>query len=261
MLSSVEKSKVEAVVNESLNRAERVWGDHGGLLDSVVAMEGYKSIAMDSKTESAQSTIPGHEFVSLENPKVENFIALMIDIRDSSKHLTQAISARTARASQFKRVYYETSALLPAIAKTIGFKNGKVTEYLGDGALALFRIADFEDYRKAIYAAHSAAKNCITDTLHIVNAELEQRYSLPPLVVGVGMAMSPALVALVGVRGEMQARALGECVYRAAKLCGGNNEIVVDKKLKTRWPKGKTPSIRFSPKNMKDIEGFLISAR
>lgn len=261
MLSSVEKSKVQAVVSESLDRAERVWGDHGGLLDSVVAMEGYKSIAMDSKNESAQSTIPGHEFVSLENPKVENFIALMLDIRDSSKHLTQAISAKTARASQFKRVYYETSALLPAVAKTIGFKNGKVTEYLGDGALALFRIADFEDYRKAIYAAHNAAKNCITDTLHIVNSELEKRYSLPHLIVGVGMAMSPALVALVGVRGEMQARALGECVYRAAKLCGGNNEIVVDKKLRARWPKGKVPSIRFSPKNMKGVEGFLISAR
>lgn len=261
MLNSVEKAEVEKIVIESLNRAERVWGDHGEMLDSVKGTASFEGFAMDSKSESAQSTIPGHEFVSLENPKVENFIALMLDIRESSKHLTQAISTRKAKVSQFKRVYYETSALLPAVAKTIGFKNGKVTEYLGDGALALFRIADFEDYRKAIYAAHNAAKNCITDTLHIVNAEIEKRYSLPPLIVGVGMAMSPALVTLIGVRGEMQARALGECVYRAAKLCGGHNEIIVDKKLRSRWPKGKVASISFSPRAMKEIDGFLISAR
>jgi len=261
MLERIEKAEVSKIVTESLDRAERVWGEHGELLDSVTAMESFKSYAADSKYESAQSTIPGHDFVSLNNPKVENFIALMVDIRGSSKHLTQAISMKKAKVSQFKRVYYETSALLPAVAKTIGFKSGKVTEYLGDGALALFRISDFEDYRKAVYAAHNAAKNCITDTLDIVNSELERRYSLPPLVIGVGMAMSPALVTLVGLKGEMQARALGECVYRAAKLSGGYNEIIVDKKLRGRWPKGKVGSIRFSPKSMKDIEGFLISPK
>lgn len=261
MLNANEKAEVQIVVSDSLDRAERVWGDHGAVLDSVSGTASFEGFAMESMNESAQSMIPGHRFVSLEKPKAEYFIALMLDIRDSSKHLAQAISSKIARVSQFQRVYYETSALLPAVAKTIGFKNGRVTEYLGDGALALFRVADYEDYREAVYAAHNAAKNCINDTLSIVNNQLKDRYSLPPLVVGVGMAMSPALVTLIGLSGERQARVLGECVYRATKLSGGENEIIVDKKMRYRWPKKKGGTVRFDEITMKGVDGFKVGAR
>jgi len=50
----------------------------------------------------------------------------------------RAVSSKTSKVSQLQRIFYETSALLPAMAKLIFFENGSVTEYLGDGVLGLF---------------------------------------------------------------------------------------------------------------------------
>lgn len=208
--------------------------------------------------ESAPSRIPGHEKVQDDETVIDEFIALVADMRDSSKHLNSAISEKTAKVSQLQRVYYETSALLPALALTIKFKNGNVTEYLGDGVLALFQV-DQADKSKAIYAAHGAAVNCIGQTRALVNAELDKRYSLPPLDLGVGLAMSKTIVTLVGLPGEKHPKAFGECVFRATKLSSGKNEIYVDAKVRGAWPTAKDGKLRFLERSKREVPGYLIS--
>lgn len=253
MLTVAQIEYIKELVGDSLDQAEGIWNKN-----SKVFRHAMEDMALGSTEEVVPSSIPGHEFVSSGKPKAEDFIAIMLDMRNSSEHLMQAISSKTAKVSQFQRVYYETTALLPAMAQTLKFGSGKVTEYLGDGLLALFRVADFPDLHSAIRAANVSTKNCVEQTLVVVNDALAARYSLPPLVIGVGMALSPALVLLVGLEGERQARVLGECVYRASKLSGGDNEIVVDDKMKEFWPRSRGGRLKFVPKKMKGVEGHKI---
>jgi class 3 adenylate cyclase len=254
MLSQKEITAIIACINDALNRAERHWRNGGHTLVKSAA-------AMDSAlvvNESAPSHIPGHIKVQEDETVIDEFIALVADMRDSSKHLNSAISEKTAKVSQLQRVYYETSALLPALAMTIKLKEGNVTEYLGDGVLALFQV-DPKDKSKAIYAAHAAAVNCIGETRELVNAALAERYSLPALDLGVGLAMSKTIVTLIGLPGEKHPKAFGECVFRATKLSSGKNEIYVDTFVRGSWPTSKEGKLRFVERSKGDVPGYLIS--
>ncbi len=126
-----------------------------------------EALARADVQKSMPSRIPGHEMVTPEG-KTDELICLVADMRKSSEHLMCAIGGN--RPSQLTRVHYETSALLPALERTIQFNEGSVTEYLGDGILALFRVTD--DEGESIKNAYRAAKNCIGDTRHIVNEAL-----------------------------------------------------------------------------------------
>lgn len=251
MLSGRQREEVGALVEDNLNRAEQLWRSVGREL-IVEAMDGVLK-----KAEVQPSKIPGHELVSDIEETVDEFIALMADMRGSSTRLVSAISEKKASVSQLQRVYFETSALLPALAKTIEYQGGRVTEYLGDGVLALFRVST-EEQDNTIYSAYWAATNCVSDTRQIVNDALNARYSLPPLKLGVGLAISKTIVTLVGLPGEKHAKVIGECVYRASKLSKGINEVYIDKYLKARWPKGKDGLLNFHPKNIREMEGFLV---
>jgi class 3 adenylate cyclase len=121
----------------------------------------------------------------------------------------------------------KTSALLPALECAIQYEGGSVTEYLGDGVLALFAVDD-DDNASTIYAAHRAAKNCLGDTRSIVNDALGERYVLPPLRFGIGMALGKVVVSLMGIEGDSHAKAFGKCVWDATNLADGENEIKVD---------------------------------
>ena len=101
-----------------------------------------------------------------------------------------------------QRVYYETSALLPALAFTISKNNGSVTEYLGDGVLAFFKV-DEENVTKSIYEAIDAAKECLDYCLETINTVLKNRYGLPKLEIGIGLAYGEALVTLVGIERDL----------------------------------------------------------
>lgn len=261
MLTQEQKIEISTLVKESLDRAEHIWYEVG---DKLVKFA--EAVTMDSreKFESVTSLIPGHSIVYEGKPKVETYIALVADLRDSSGHLLQAISSRTSRVSQLQRVYYETSALLPALAQTIKYNNGVVTEYLGDGVLSLFRVKDVEDEEtrsKTIYAAYDAASNCIGDTREIINQHLLSRYNLPALNLGVGLSMSEALVTLIGLKNERQAKVVGQCVYRATKLSSGVNEISVDEMMKKSWPKGKGGTIGFRSISRRSVDGYVIEKR
>lgn len=66
-----------------------------------------------------------------------------------------------------------------------------------------------------------------------------------PLKIGIGLALSKALVSLSGIEGSRHAKAYGECVFRATKLSGGNDIILIDSNLKTAWPSSKGGTLRF----------------
>jgi class 3 adenylate cyclase len=251
MYSNEKEALVVACINSALDKAEEHWRNGGQQLIR-------KSFVVNdsrARAESAPSSIPGHKVVQDEETVIDEFIALVADMRDSSKHLNCAINAKV---SQLQRIFYETSALLPALAMTIKFEEGSVTEYLGDGVLALFRV-DKTDKPKAIYAAYEAANNCVQQTRVLVNKALWDRYDLPSIDLGVGLAHSKAIVTLVGLPGEKHPKAFGECVFRATKLSTGKNEIYIDQFVKGLWPTTKGGLLRFILKSRNDVDGYLIS--
>jgi class 3 adenylate cyclase len=253
MLNKSQARRVHALVSDCLDKAEARWDRKGSdlALEEAVA----KSVEV---FDSMPSLIPGHPLVTSETEEVEDFVAVVIDLRGSSSHLLQRIDPKVSKVTELQRVYYETSSLLPALALTLSFEDGHVTEYLGDGVLAFFRIADFDAEADAIYAANRAAKSCLNETLSIVNEELKSRYGLPALVIGIGMALSPAMVNLIGLPSKQQARLLGKCVYYASKLSGGENEILIDSYMKGRWPKAQSGGFTFLQKKIKGVDGYKI---
>lgn len=254
MLTDTQKFLIKKSVNESLDLAEHHWKNGGHELSESYSAEAKVVInAMDS----APSKIPGHPIVKDNVTVIDEFIAYVADMRHSSEHLLCAISEKNADVSMLQRVYYETSALLPALALTVGFEGGNVTEYLGDGILALFKV-DTNSPEKAIYAAHRASKNSIGDARNIVNGIINDRYRLPELDLGVGLAMSKALVTLVGLEGDKHPKAIGSCVFKATKLSGGQNEVIIDEVLKTAWPTAEKGVLKFKDRNLKGTTGYLI---
>jgi len=255
MLTDKQKLILDKIVNASLDKAESTWESGGSELRAAMESATFKNF--EERAEVKPSLIPGHPLVGDNEVVIDEFIAFVADMRKSSEHLMCAISSKKAKCSGLQRVYYETSALLPALAKTINFKEGSVTEYLGDGVLALFKV-DPEDKSKAIYAAHNAGRNIINDTRMIINNVIHERYSLPPLDIGVGLSISKALVTLVGLDGEKHPKAFGACVFRASKLSGGVNEILADQYLEAAWPTAKGGRLKFLSRKIRGVDGFLV---
>lgn len=251
MLNEEQKSEIKAIVDDALDRVERVWSKHGSHFAANSAA------VIVEKREVVPSRIPAHPLVDGDRPKVDKFIALVADIRDSSNHLLCAIK-EPARVSMLQRVYYETSALLPALERTISYENGQVTEYLGDGILALFSVDD-DDKDGSIYKAFYAARHCLVDARNIVNNALRTRYHLPAIDMGIGLSLSDALVSLVGIDGARHPKVIGRCVWQASKLAGGRNEIYVDSVLDNMWPVSKEGKLNFTRKRVRGYDGFLVS--
>jgi len=254
MLTRDQKEEIRSIVIQSLNKAEKHWENGGYQLSREHAA--FNEAAL-SKAESELSKIPGHPKVQDTDTVIDEFIALVADMRGSSKHLMCAISEKKSKVTGLQRVYYETSALLPAIAQTIKYKGGNVTEYLGDGVLALFKVSS-DKKSDTIYSSYNAAKNIISDTREIVNQELYQRYSLPVINLGVGLSLSKTLVSLVGLEGEKHPKAFGECVFRATKLSIGTNVVITDEFLRRMWPSSDGGRLKFKEKSVNTVKGFLI---
>jgi len=246
--NGTQTKKLRDLVEKELNRAEKIWD---GVGDKML-VKAYT----DSMTESLLTAIPGHPEIDPNKPAVDVFIVLVVDMRQSSVHLNQAIGP-PAKVSMTERMFYETSALLPAAAESIRLHGGKVTEYLGDGVLALFRAS--EDRDQACYKACRSARLVVGDMRDIVNDALANRYILPPIDLGVGMAFSPAVVTAVGHPDERAPKAIGVCVYRASKLASGYNEIMVDDNLKAIWPKDKSGhGFKFGQRTVGKLQGNII---
>ncbi|PVY79688.1 hypothetical protein C7427_1256 [Pantoea ananatis] len=258
-MNSNEIAILESIINSSLDQAEDHWRNDGYKL----AMDVKKKRNFDSKEFSInESLMPGLPPIYEGKTVIGEFIAFVADMRDSTNHLLQEISIKKAAVTRLERVFYETSALLPALAKVINFSNGKTTEYLGDGVLAFF-LVNPENKAESMYQAKRAASDVIQILRPMINKILEKRYNLPEIDLGVGLAMSKAIVTLVGLPEERQVKAFGECVFRATKMSAGRNEICVDERLYAEWPSSKGGKLSFQYKEFgkgdKKFSGYLIS--
>ncbi|WP_090426973.1 adenylate/guanylate cyclase [Ectopseudomonas guguanensis] len=255
MFTSDQEARLRQIISSSLDRAELHWKNGGHLL---VARAAFDSAEMMSESlESERSHIPGHPIIREDETIIDDFIAFVADMRNSTNHLLTAISPKKADVSTLQRVFYETSALLPSLAYTVKLNEGNVTEYLGDGVLALFKV-DQDSPSSAIYSAHDSAKKAIGPMRDILNEILRKRYRLPEIDLGVGLAYSKAIVSLVGLPRERHPKVFGECVYRATKLSGGINEVCVDDKVRAIWPTSKNGLISFRTKIFKDVPGHIV---
>jgi class 3 adenylate cyclase len=256
MLTHDQEKLVSAAVERGLNRAEATWKSVGTKI--VAKADSVFDHAFESE-RAVPSSIPGHPWVSGDSPTVDEFVALVIDMRNSSEHLK---SRRTSAKVEygFQRVYYETSALLPAVSVTCAFNEGVVTEYLGDGALILFRV-DPEDKEETVRQAYRAAKHCVGQSRDIVNRHLQERFDLPEIHIGAGLAMSKALISLVGSEYDSQPKAIGECVWEATKLSGGTNTIHISEALRRGWPTSKGGQLQFVKATVKSFAGYRVASK
>ena len=251
-----QKNQVRNVVVNALETAEKFWKESGGDLekeerDKQLATESFNQdfIVMDS----IPSRIPNHELISEFKSINTELIALVADMRKSTNHAKSA----NGRMSPLKRIFLETSALLPAMETVINFEKGQVTEYLGDGVLGFFVYKTPED----VYKAHRAAKNIIIDMREILNDEIYSRYNLPKDInIGVGIAKSQAILYAAGLPHKKHPKAFGSCVYDATKLSSGNNIIGISKEVKAIWPTSSTGTLKFISYNFLDIfPGYKIN--
>lgn len=251
-LNATEIHDLTNVVNRALDRAEAVWN----VSEPELCKAALRSLA--ESTVPLPSKIPGHSVIYEGHTKVDDFIAMVVDIRGSTSHLLEMRSG--GRIDRLQRVYYETSALLPSCAMVINSNEGGVTEYLGDGLLGLFQVLNntSDGIDHSCYTAYHAATETLENVFIIVNPILWERFEIPKLTIGIGLARSKAIVELVGLPGNRVPKVIGECVYRASKLACGFNEIIIDENLKTSWPKRDGGKIRFLPRRCNDIEGYLL---
>jgi len=231
--------KLEVEINKALDEAEIIWKQVEPELSFGTAFESFMA------KDKMPTKIPGYPFIEEGKPKVSEFIALVLDVRDSTTHLIQAISHKIAKASQLERVLYEMTAINTAGAIYVDNYSGGITEFLGDGFLALFHVINERD-PKEVYDAHNTAKNFLDTALPKINKILGDRYFLPPLEIGIGLAYSKAIVTVVGHGSNIHPKAIGECVYRASKLSNGKNQILIDDRLKALWPTSKGGQLSFN---------------
>ncbi|PHM39740.1 hypothetical protein Xmau_02338 [Xenorhabdus mauleonii] len=180
------------------------------------------------KKEMIETLIPGYPFLENNKPEVGEFVAFMMDMRNSSSSFKQYSTSPIIECG-LQKIFYETSSLIPAITYTAAQEGGKVTELLGDGALILFHIKP-GNLINVINRAYVAAEICINNTMHHVNDILWQRYKFPPLKIGIGLSYGSAIIKVMNVSGY-HPKVIGQCVWEAAKLSNGENTIGLSKEI------------------------------
>ncbi|MDF3031557.1 MAG: adenylate/guanylate cyclase [Moraxellaceae bacterium] len=252
MLTSEQKDEVWLVISKGLDRAEAAWGKVGSQM--IRASASMEAQVLDEAFQS--SNIPGHPEVG-EIPEVSEFVALVVDMRNSSKRLKTKFSGSKFEHGM-QRVFFETSALLPAVAKTVSFGDGVVTEYLGDGALALFNV-EVGKRLDRIRRVHALAESCVGEVREMVNYQISERYKLnDPMSIGAGISVGKAMVTLVGYSDNYQPRAIGECVWEASKLSGEFNKVYLSESAKSAWPVVREGKIRFVGRQVRGVNGFAL---
>lgn len=250
MITEERVEELLGIVHAQLDAAEENWRAKGYAL----LAKAQESIKLATRMAT---DIPGFPEIDPNDPQVAEFIAVAIDMRDSTKHLMMIVNG--PRVTQLQRIYYETSALLPCLARVVQYHHGAVTEYLGDGVLAFFLVPAADDRKAdAIYSAYNAAKDSIAAVDRVVNQVIGQRYALPALEVGVGMALSKALITAIGLPGREHAKAFGECVFYATKLAKRRNAILCDSALYHRWPTAKGGSLQFTEDTISGQKGYRV---
>ncbi len=256
-MTTDEIQTIRALAKERLEDAENKWTN---------AKDKLVKLAEDSNRHIAKALtqIPGYEILDENEAEihVDDFVVLIADLRDSTKHLLNHCAAARNEATRLKRVFIETFVLLPCLAQTIGFSQGRVTEYLGDGLLAFYRVPEGKG-GKVVVEAHHTAEKCIEAVIDIINPLLKEEYGLPGLEIGIGISRGPGIVNWVGLPGEfMLPKVFGEAVYYASKCACGSNEILLSQTAQNTWPmveEGKKPVVRMKKrKGRGDVDAYVV---
>lgn len=188
-------------------------------------------------------------------PRVEETCALVVDMRDSTKHLVQSQQPNFGHAAdRLMRVHAETAALIAAGSILVKRSGGITTELLGDGHLSIYLDIGNNCSKgsgKVVAAAVTTAEKIIL-ARQIINDHLDRRFSIPAIDYGVGTAFSKAVVAIVGSSATSCVKVIGECVFRATKLADGVNCASIDVSARAKFPKSKGGTIKFIQR--KDIQ-------
>lgn len=247
-------TEIRKILIKELENAENIWNDvKDDMLEKAVR---HFSALNESYTPS---DIPGFPMLRTGEGKVGKFIAMVLDIRNSSNHLLNAISNKTG-VSQLERVFYETTAINTIGLIVVNKYSGAITEFLGDGFLAIYSAENKSD----VHNPKKAAEECLRLLKEMINPILKERYDLPDLSIGIGLAYSKAIVTVIGFDKDLFPKAIGECIYRASKLSNGNNEILYDTAIKNFWPSSKGGLISFiekAHKNTSVAKGFKLKRK
>lgn len=246
-MTDSEKIELEDLIQNALNRAENIY--------KKVEPDLKKATVYLSLNESVETDIPGFPLIEEGEPEVSQFVAFVLDVRGSTLHLLQACSK--SKVEKLERTLYETTAINTMGGYIIKKYGGGITEFLGDGFLAFFKIDKKED----VYKASNAANDCLNEGMTLVNSILNKRYNLENINIGIGMAYSQAIIMLLKINNKLYPKALGECVYRASKISNGFNQILFDDHLKLFWPTSKNGKVQFVEvphKHSKDVKGFKM---
>lgn len=246
--------EIKNIVLIELEKAENIWND----VKDEFLEKGVRNFT-ELNESFTPSDIPGFPLLKNGEGKVGKFIAMVLDIRNSSNHLLQAIRNNTG-VSQLERVFYETTAINTIGLIMVNKNSGAITEFLGDGFLAIFPAEERTDVHKP----KKAAEECLRIIKEIINPLIKEKYDLPELSVGIGLAYSKAIVTVIGFGKDLFPKAIGECIYRASKLSTEKNEILYDSAIKNFWPSSKGGAISFSEKNHKNsglATGFTLKRK
>jgi hypothetical protein len=78
---------------------------------------------------------------------------------------------------------------------------------------------------------------------------------------GIGLAMSKAVISLAGIDGQSHPKVYGRCVYKASKLASGVNELIVDEDLDAVWPTIEGGALKFEAVLKGDVRGFRVTSK
>ncbi len=246
-MNTEEKEILKGLINTALDQAE---ASYKKVEDQLLIKANSKYMTFSN--ESVETELPGFPLIEENEPHVANFIALILDVRGSTKHLLEACAS--CGVQQLERTVYETAAINALGSYIIKKHSGGITEFLGDGFLAFFLVKTESD----MYPAKRAAEDCL-EGREVLNAILASRYTLPAINYGIGLAYSQAIIMVVNANGRLYPKAIGECVYRASKLSSGFNKILYDDSLRYSWPTSKGGSLTFKVaehRHKNDVKGY-----
>jgi hypothetical protein len=123
--------------------------------------------------------------------------------------------------------------------------------------LAFFKV-DRNNSDESCYASRRAAADSMKAMKEIINPILDSRYQLPAVQIGIGLSVSKAIITLTGQGNFLKPTAFGICVFNASKLSKGKDEVIIDEALERKWPISPNGKVRFSPRSMDGVAGFLM---
>jgi class 3 adenylate cyclase len=237
-----ERAILSEAVDDHLDDAEQRFGKVRSLMEKA------------AKSLSKQRTpYPGVPFIVADRPVAKRYVVAVVDMRGSTRHLSEHVGD----IGGIERVYYETSALLPATGILFGFSGGRIAEYTGDGLIAFFEVPNALE-ASDLLIAHARAEDALDLTQRIVNPKLERRYGLPALSIGVGLSIGMVMVTTIGTADDARITAFGQPVFDASKLSKGENKIALDRALEDAWPSSKGGKIAFTAVTIRGAFGYEL---